>query len=47
MYETQKTHVSLSGEVEFMKNYVELMRLRCNEKTDLSANYCKHCGERL
>ena len=20
---------------------------RCNEKTDLSANYCKHCGERL
>lgn len=20
---------------------------RCNEKTDLRANYCKHCGERL
>lgn len=20
---------------------------RCNEKTDLKANYCKHCGERL
>ena len=20
---------------------------RCNEKTDLNANYCKHCGERL
>lgn len=20
---------------------------RCNEKTDLTANYCKHCGERL
>lgn len=20
---------------------------RCNEKTDLHANYCKHCGERL
>ncbi|MCQ2110322.1 MAG: ion transporter [Bacteroidaceae bacterium] len=20
---------------------------RCNQKTDLSANYCKHCGERL
>lgn len=20
---------------------------RCNEKTDLDANYCKHCGERL
>jgi voltage-gated potassium channel len=20
---------------------------RCNQKTDLNANYCKHCGERL
>ena len=20
---------------------------RCNEKTDLRANYCKHCGEKL
>ena len=39
MYETQKPHVSLAGEVEFMKNYVELMRLRCNEKTTITTHF--------
>ena len=39
MYETQKPHVSLAGEVEFMKNYVELMRLRCNEKTTITTRF--------
>ena len=36
MYETNKPKVSLDGEVEFMRNYVELMKLRCNEMTTVS-----------
>lgn len=37
MYETNKNTVPLGGEVEFMHNYIELMKLRCNEQT--SVNY--------
>ena len=37
MYETNKNTVPLQGEVAFMSNYVELMKLRCNEKT--AVNY--------
>lgn len=33
MYETNKQKVALEGEVEFMQNYIELMKLRCNEMT--------------
>ena len=33
MYETNKKTVPISGEVEFMRNYISLMKLRCNEKT--------------
>jgi len=33
MYETNKPKVALEGEVEFMQNYIELMKLRCNEMT--------------
>ncbi len=33
MYETRRETVPLQGEVEFMRNYVELMKLRCNERT--------------
>ena len=36
MYETDKPLVSIGGEMEFMRNYVELMKLRCNEKTSVS-----------
>ncbi len=35
IYETNKKQVPVSGEVEFMKNYIELMKLRCNEKTEV------------
>ena len=37
MYETNKNTVPLGGEVEFMRKYIELMKLRCNEQT--SVNY--------
>ena len=33
MYETNKPKMTLEGEVEFMRNYIELMKLRCNEMT--------------
>ena len=35
MYETNKPKVSLEGELEFMRNYIELMKLRCNEMTQV------------
>ena len=36
MYETNKKKVPISGEIDFMRNYIELMKLRCNEKTRVS-----------
>lgn len=33
MYETNKPKVPIGGEIDFMRNYIELMKLRCNEKT--------------
>ena len=42
MYETNKPKVPISGEVEFMKNYIELMKLRCNEMTKVNAQCTIH-----
>ena len=39
MYETRHETVPLQGEVEFMRNYVELMKLRCNEKTIVNSQF--------
>ena len=39
MYETNKPKVQLDGEVEFMRNYIELMKLRCNEMTTVRAQF--------
>lgn len=39
MYETNKPKVRLDGEVEFMRNYTELMKLRCNEMTTVNAQF--------
>ncbi len=36
MYETRHEKVPLQGEMEFMRNYIELMKLRCNEKTTVN-----------
>ena len=36
MYETNKPKVPLEGEVEFMRNYIDLMKLRCNEMTTVN-----------
>ena len=39
MYETNKPKVPLEGEVEFMRNYIELMKLRCNEMTRVNCQW--------
>lgn len=39
MYETDKPSVSLEKEVEFMRNYIALMSLRCNSKTRITTNF--------
>jgi len=39
MYETNKKMVSIEGEVEFMRNYISLMKLRCNEKTEVTTSF--------
>ena len=42
MYETNKPKVRLDGEVEFMRNYINLMKLRCNEMTEVNAQFIMH-----
>ena len=42
MYETNKPKVRLDGEVEFMRNYIGLMKLRCNEMTEVNAQFIMH-----
>ena len=39
MYETNKPKVRLDGEGEFMHNYIDLMKLRCNEMTTVNAQF--------
>ena len=41
MYETNKPKVRLDGEVDFMRNYIDLMKLRCNEMTTVSAQFAR------
>lgn len=36
LYESNKPLVPLSGEVEFLHNYISMMRLRCSEKTQVN-----------
>ena len=44
MYETRHETVPLQGEVEFMRNYIELMKLRCNDKTEVSSIFNVQCS---
>lgn len=39
MYETEKPTVPLEKEVEFMRNYIALMELRCNDKTTVTTSF--------
>lgn len=38
LYETDKETVPLGGEIEFMKDYIDLMKLRCNGKTSVNVS---------
>lgn len=38
LYETDKRTVPLAGEIDFMKDYIDLMKLRCNSMTQVSVN---------
>ena len=39
MYETNKTTVPIEGEVTFMRNYIELMKLRCGDNTEVNYQF--------
>ncbi|HPS27600.1 MAG TPA: histidine kinase [Bacteroidales bacterium] len=39
LYETDQQLVQLSQEIEFLKQYIEIMKLRLTEKTKLSASF--------
>ena len=42
MYETNKKMVPIDGEVNFMRNFIELMKLRCNEKAVINSEFIIH-----
>lgn len=39
MYESDKPLVAIGGEIEFMSNYISLMRLRCNDNTTVKTDF--------
>ncbi|MBO4753359.1 MAG: histidine kinase [Bacteroidales bacterium] len=39
LYESQKPLVPLVGEVEFMQNYIAMMKLRCSDKTEVVEDF--------
>lgn len=39
IYESEKKFVPLYKEMEFIRNYIELMSLRCNEKTEITSEF--------
>jgi len=48
LYETQVEKVPLEGEIEFMEDYISLMKLRCSEKTTVTVDFdCKTSGVKI
>lgn len=39
LYESEQGNVRLSNELDFMKNYIDLMKLRTSDKVDLQVNF--------
>ena len=39
LYESNKAQVPLSGEVEFMRNYISLMKIRCSSLTEVDEEF--------
>ncbi len=46
LYESNHEKVPLSGEVDFMKDYISLMKLRCNEMTTVEEDFECPDGDR-
>lgn len=47
LYETRKERVPLAGELEFMRNYIELMSLRCGTNVDIKVDFPEHPSSRI
>ena len=45
LYDTETDKVPLAGEVAFMDNYIHLMQLRCNERTEVTTRWELPSGE--
>ncbi len=39
LYESEHGNTMLSNEIDFMNNYIDLMKLRMNEKVGLSVSF--------
>lgn len=44
MYDTTAELVPLSGEMDFLSNYIDLMALRCNERTTITKDFDVSCA---
>lgn len=42
LYESNKPRVPLAGEIDFMNNYISLMRLRCSSTTQVEVDLLEH-----
>ncbi len=45
LYESEQGNASLKQEISFMNNYIDLMRLRLNEKINISVDFSPHSGD--
>lgn len=46
LYESEQGNTPLSNEIDFMNNYIDLMKLRVNDKVDLSVSFPKKYEDR-
>ena len=46
LYESEQGNTTLSNEIDFMNNYIDLMKLRVNDKVDLSVSFPKKYEDR-
>lgn len=42
LYESSQKEVSLADELSFMKDYIDLMKLRCNENAEINVDFPEH-----
>lgn len=47
LYDSEKETISLSNDIQFLKNYIELMRIRYSDKVDISIDYPHELPEKV